>query len=85
MINTDWQAALDIINEWIWLLLPLFLLQTALMVFALVSVVRKDVTGTEKLPWIILIILVNIFGPIIYFAVGSSQLDEKIARREDRE
>ena len=78
------QAAWEILAEWIWLLIPLALLQFVLFLAALVSVLRKPVTGTEKLPWILLL-FVNIIGPILYFVIGSGKLDEKAARRGDGE
>ena len=55
-------------------LIPLFLLELGLLVFALVDVVRrKKVRGGSKVPWIILIVLVQIIGPIIYLAVGRQE------------
>ena len=65
------------------LLTPILLVQLVLFLTALVSILRKDVTGSEKLPWICLL-FVNIIGPIIYFAVGSTKLDEKAAERGER-
>ena len=82
---TEFQAVLDFIMDWILLLVPLFLLQLALLTAALISIAYKRATGMEKLPWILLVILLNIFGPIIYFVIGSNKLDEKAARREDSE
>ena len=81
----DFRLAMEFISEWMLLLLPLFLLQFILWIAALVSVLRKNVSAVTKLPWILLITLVNIFGPIIYFVVGSGWLDKKAARNEGRE
>ena len=36
----------------------------------------------DKWPWLLLL-LVNIIGPIIYFVVGSNKLDEKAAEYQD--
>jgi len=82
-INTDFAGAWELLMEWIWLLLPIFALGTILFAVALVSLIRKKATGMEKLPWFLLIFLVQTFGPIIYFAVGASKLDEKAAAREN--
>jgi len=84
-INTDFAGAWALITQWIWLILPLVLLHTILFIFALISILRKDLPGSAKLPWILLAFLVQTFGPIIYFVVGSGLLDKKIAQREDRE
>ena len=58
-------------------LLPLAAMQLVLLIAALMGIMRKDVTGSEKLPWVILVIFVSLIGPILYFAMGSKILDEK--------
>jgi len=55
----------------------LALFQLVFFILALVSVLRKDVTGSEKLPWILVIIFGSTIGCIIYFAIGNKQLNEK--------
>ena len=63
----------------------LLLIQLLLFITALVSLLRKRVPAGDKLLWLLLILFVNIIGPIIYFAIGSSMLDEKAARSENEE
>jgi len=52
-------------------------LQVGLFVAGLVSVLRKPLPLNMKWKWIPLL-FVNYIGPIIYFAVGSRKLDEKV-------
>lgn len=53
---------------------PLLLLQLALMVWALVDLLRRRSTRSLSMPiWIILIIVINFFGPITYFLFGRSE------------
>ena len=53
---------------------PLVLLQFALMVWALVDLLRRRSTRTLSLPlWIVLIVLINFFGPIAYFLFGRAE------------
>lgn len=52
------------------LLLPVLLIQLGLMIFALVDLVRASVTNGPKWMWAIIIIVVNIIGPILYFVIG---------------
>lgn len=53
---------------------PLILLQLALMVWALVDLLRRRSTRTLSLPlWIVLIVLINFFGPIAYFLFGRAE------------
>lgn len=53
---------------------PLILLQLALMIWALVDLIRRRSTRTLSLPvWIVLIVLINFFGPIAYFLFGRAE------------
>jgi ABC-2 type transport system ATP-binding protein len=62
----------DISPELILLLVPLLLLQLGLMVLAIVDLLRVDrrVRGGSKGVWAVVIVFVNLFGPILYFLVG---------------
>jgi hypothetical protein len=51
---------------------PLILIDLALMIYALVDLIRRDqraVRGNKWL-WVPIIVLFNTFGPIIYLLVG---------------
>lgn len=52
------------------LLAPVLVLQLVLVVTALVSCVRAEETNGPKWLWIILILFVNLLGPILYFVLG---------------
>jgi hypothetical protein len=54
------------------LLAPLVLIQLGLMVAALIDLEREDrrVRGGRKLVWALIIVLVNILGPLAYFMAG---------------
>lgn len=49
---------------------PIFVLQLILMVFALISCLRQDETNGPKWLWVLIIIFINILGPILYFVIG---------------
>jgi len=59
----------------IWLLvIPLLLIQVGLMVYALLDMVKRPkVKGGNKWLWAILIVFVNIIGPLLYFVVGREE------------
>lgn len=52
-------------------LLPLIILQLILMITALVHILRHSTVRRGNKPlWIIIIVCVNIIGPILYFLLG---------------
>ena len=64
---------LDKIRELIPLLIPIILLRFRLMVAALIDVIKREKTKGPKWVWIVVIVLVNLFGPIIYFIAGRDE------------
>ncbi len=64
----------DAIKDMLPFLIPILFIQLALLVFALVDLVkRKRVKGDNKILWGALIILVDIIGPIIYLLFGREE------------
>ncbi len=60
-------------NEWL-LIIPLILVEIGLMAFALYDLVkRKRVKGGNKWVWGIIIVVVNLIGPILYFVIGREE------------
>ena len=52
-------------------LIPLFLIQVALMVIALVDLFKRENMKTNtRLVWVFVIILINVIGPIVYLLAG---------------
>jgi hypothetical protein len=54
------------------LLAPVVIIQLGLMIVALFDLERDErrVRGGSKVVWALIIVFVNIIGPIVYFAVG---------------
>ncbi len=53
---------------------PLIVFQFLLMIWALIDLIRrKEVKALPKLAWALIIILINIFGPIIYLVFGRGE------------
>ncbi len=57
------------------LLIPIILIQLGLMVAALVDLERdeRQVRGGSKFVWALVIVFVNVIGPILYFIVGREE------------
>ncbi len=52
------------------LLLPIVVLQLVLLAVALSDLIRREHTRGPKWVWALVVILVNIFGPIAYLLFG---------------
>ena len=55
------------------LLLPVLALQLILMATALVSCLKQQETNGPKWLWIVIIVFLNIVGPILYFVMGRKE------------
>ncbi|CAN7361224.1 PLD nuclease N-terminal domain-containing protein [Rossellomorea sp. LjRoot5] len=65
------QQALQAIN---WgLIAPVIVIQLILMIVALIDVFRIKSTNGPKWLWVLIIIFINIVGPVIYFIFGRRQ------------
>jgi Flp pilus assembly protein protease CpaA len=52
------------------LLLPLLILQLILLFVALRDLLKRNLSNESKWLWIMIIVFVNLFGPILYFTIG---------------
>jgi Phospholipase_D-nuclease N-terminal len=57
------------------LLIPIIVIQVGLMIAGLVDLERDErrVRGGSKLVWAVVIVFVNIIGPILYFVAGREE------------
>ncbi len=62
-----------LLKQWLPLLVPVIILEFGLMITALVDLIRREKTKGPKWVWILVIVLVNLFGPIIYFLAGREE------------
>jgi hypothetical protein len=60
-------------SDLIMLLLPVVLIQLILMATALTYLFRMDSARGKKWVWVPVIVLVNIVGPILFFAFGRKE------------
>ncbi|MCJ7842715.1 PLD nuclease N-terminal domain-containing protein [Lederbergia sp. NSJ-179] len=49
---------------------PIIGLQLILMIVALISCVKEEETNGPKWLWALIIIFVNLVGPVLYFMIG---------------
>jgi len=71
MAESAWMHTLDA-TTLARVLIPILVLQLGLMLFALYDLFQEDrrVRGDSKIMWALIIALVNLFGPLLYFFVG---------------
>jgi hypothetical protein len=61
------------IREFIPFLVPILILQLLLIVVALVDLIRREKTRGPKWIWVLVIVFINLIGPIIYLLVGREE------------
>jgi hypothetical protein len=52
------------------LIAPVILIQLILMVVAVIDVIRIKATNGPKWLWVLIILFINIIGPVVYFIFG---------------
>jgi drug/metabolite transporter (DMT)-like permease len=64
---------MEIIRQYLPLLIPVILIELALLIAALVDLIRREKTRGPKWVWVLVIVLINFIGPIIYFVAGRKE------------
>jgi hypothetical protein len=65
---------MEALRSYLPLLLPLLIIELTLLVIALVDLIRRDnVRYLPKWAWGVIIIVLNLFGPIIYLILGREE------------
>ncbi len=63
----------DFLRRYLPLLIPIILVELALLFVALFDLIRRSHTNGPKWLWAIIIVFVNLIGPIVYFIVGRKE------------
>jgi hypothetical protein len=64
---------MEVLKEYLPLLIPILIIQLALIIFALADLLRREQTRGPKWVWVLVILFVNLIGPIIYFLLGREE------------
>lgn len=67
------EGTMDTITRLLPLLIPLVLVQLGLMIFALVDLLKQPTLRGSKWMWLLIVVLVNIIGPILYFVLAKRE------------
>jgi hypothetical protein len=58
------------LQQYIPFLVPLVIIQLALIIAALVDLIKRKKTRGPKWAWLLAILFINYIGPIVYFVLG---------------
>ena len=61
------------IRQFLPFLIPILILQLVLLVVALLDLARRERTRGPKWVWVLVIVFVNIIGPILYLVLGRDE------------
>ncbi len=64
---------MEVIKQYLPLLIPVVLIELGLMIAALVDLIRRTQTRGPKWAWVLVIVLINFIGPIVYFVAGRKE------------
>lgn len=65
---------MDKLMEYLPFLIPIFIVELALMLTALIHVLKHDkYRFGNRVLWIIIVVFLQIIGPILYFTVGRGE------------
>jgi hypothetical protein len=63
----------EIIQKYLPLLIPVLVLELGLMIYCLVDVIRRPKTRGPKWMWIVIVVVINLLGPIAYLIIGREE------------
>ena len=64
---------MEILQKYLPLLIPLIVIQLALMIVALVDILKREKTRGPKWLWVLIVVFGEMIGPILYFVVGREE------------
>jgi len=65
---------LEMLVDMLPFLIPVFLIEIALLIFALIDLFKREhIDNNTRIIWAVIIILFGIIGPVIYFIFGRKE------------
>ncbi|NSW90697.1 MAG: PLDc N-terminal domain-containing protein [Firmicutes bacterium] len=64
---------MNIIKEYLPFFIPILFLQLALLIASLIHILKnKKFRFGNTVMWVLIVVLINIIGPILYFTIGKA-------------
>ena len=73
MTVTDINLIMTEISKFLPLFIPIIIILYGLMIFALVQLFRNEAAYLPKWGWALIIIFINIIGPVVFLLVGKKK------------
>ena len=64
---------IELLMRYLPLLIPIVLLEMALMIAALLDLRKQPVTRGPKWAWVLVIVFINFIGPLLYFVLARKE------------
>ncbi len=64
-----------------WQILLVVAVFVGLTIFALVDILKSEFRGNNKIVWVLVVLLTNFFGAILYFMIG---IQQKVSVSKDK-
>jgi len=64
---------IELLMRYLPLLIPIVLLEMALMIAALLDLRKQPVTRGPKWGWVLVIVFINFIGPLLYFVLARKE------------
>ncbi|RLK03173.1 PLD nuclease N-terminal domain-containing protein [Tenacibaculum discolor] len=64
---------LEMIGVWQLILILIILIEIIPTIIALVDILKSEFKGNNKIVWILVVLLANFFGNVLYFLIGREQ------------
>lgn len=71
---------LEMIGVWQLILILIILIRIIPTIIALVDILKSEFKGNNKIVWILVVLLANFFGAVLYFLIGREQKIKKLTK-----
>ncbi|MFJ7725708.1 PLD nuclease N-terminal domain-containing protein [Neobacillus sp. NPDC097160] len=61
---------MDSLASYMPIIAPILIIQLILLIVAIIDLVKIEKTNGPKWLWVLIILFINIIGPILYFVIG---------------
>ena len=70
ILKTEGGDSMDLLVSNLPILAPILIIQLILIIVAIIDLVRIEKTNGPKWIWALIILFINIIGPVLYFVIG---------------